>query len=72
MNPTKERTPPGHSANATAFMAARDLESHGFFLTPFLQPGFDVLDAGCGPATITTGIAEAVFPARVTAAESLS
>ena len=69
MNPTKERTPPGHSANATAFMAARDLESHGFFLTPFLQPGFDVLDAGCGPATITTGIAEAVFPARVTAAD---
>ena len=69
MNPTKERNTPGPSANATAFMAARDLESHGFFLTPFLQPGFDVLDAGCGPATITTGIAEAVFPARVTAVD---
>jgi len=48
-------------------MAARDLDSHGFFLTPLLQPGFDVLDAGCGPGTITAGIAEAVFPARVTA-----
>jgi len=70
MNPTKERYTPGHSANATAFMAARDLESHGFFLTPFLQPGFDVLDAGCGPGTITTGIAEAVFPAHVTAVDS--
>lgn len=69
MNPTKERYTPGHSANATAFMAARDLDSHGFFLAPLLQPGFDVLDAGCGPATITTGIAERVFPARVTAVD---
>ncbi len=48
-------------------MAARDLESHGFFLTPLLQPGFDVLDVGCGPATITTGIADMVFPGRVIA-----
>jgi len=50
-------------------MAARDLESHGFFVNPFLQPGFDVLDAGCGPGTITAGIAEAVFPGRVTAVD---
>jgi len=69
MNPTKERSTPGPTANASAFMAARDLASHGFFLTPLLQPGFDVLDAGCGPGTITTGIAEAVFPARVTAVD---
>lgn len=48
-------------------MAARDMESHGFFLAPLLQPGFDVLDAGCGPATITAGIAEMVFPGRVMA-----
>ena len=51
-------------------MAERDLESHGFFLTPLLQPGFDVLDAGCGPATITTGIAETVFPGRVMAMDA--
>ncbi len=48
-------------------MAARELESHGFFLMPLLLPGFDVLDAGCGPATITAGIAGSVFPGRVTA-----
>lgn len=72
MNPTKESYTPGHSDLATAFMAARDLESHGFFLSPLLQPGFDVLDAGCGPATISTGIAEAVFPARVTAIDTCS
>ena len=57
---------PGHNPDATACMAARDLESHGFFLAPLLQPGFDVLDAGCGPGTITNDIAECVFPGRVT------
>lgn len=48
-------------------MAARDLETHGFFLNPLLQPGFNVLDVGCGPATISLGIAQAVMPGRVTA-----
>ncbi len=47
-------------------MAARELDTHGFFLAPLLQPGFDVLDAGCGPGTITSGIAQAAFPGRVT------
>jgi ubiquinone/menaquinone biosynthesis C-methylase UbiE len=69
MNPTplKENYTPGHTANALSFMASRDLESHGFFLVPLLQPGFDVLDAGCGPATISADIADAVFPGKVTA-----
>jgi len=69
MNPTplKENYTPGHTANASSFMAARDLESHGFFLLPLLQAGFDVLDAGCGPATISADIADAVFPGKVTA-----
>lgn len=67
MNPTSPKYTPGHTPNATAFLAARDLESHGFFLSPFLQPGFDVLDAGCGPGTITAGIAQAVFPGHVAA-----
>jgi ubiquinone/menaquinone biosynthesis C-methylase UbiE len=69
MNPTTENYTPGHTPSATAFLAARDLDSHGFFLAPLLQPGFDVLDAGCGPGTITTGIAEMVFPGRVTAVD---
>ena len=65
--PLKENYTPGHSASAFSFMAARDLESHGFFLLPLLQGGFDVLDAGCGPATISADIADAVFPGKVTA-----
>ncbi len=62
----KHTRTPGHDPDAAASMAARDLESHGFFLAPLLQPGFDVLDAGCGPGTITSDIAECVFPGRVT------
>jgi SAM-dependent methyltransferase len=69
MNPTstKEYYTPGHTTNAFSFMAARGLESHGFFLLPLLQSGLDVLDAGCGPATISADIADAVFPGKVTA-----
>ncbi len=64
--PLKENYTPGHTANAFSFMASRDLESHGFFLAPLLQGGFDVLDAGCGPATISADLADAVFPGKVT------
>jgi SAM-dependent methyltransferase len=67
ITPPKENYTPGHTANALSFMASRDLESHGFFLLPLLQAGQDVLDAGCGPATISADIADAVFPGKVTA-----
>ena len=69
MNPTtiKENYTPGHTPNAFSFMAVRDLDSHGFFLTPFLQADLEVLDAGCGPATISADIADVVFPGKVTA-----
>jgi SAM-dependent methyltransferase len=64
---TKENYTPGHTPNAFSFMASRDLESHGSFLTQFLHTGLEVLDAGCGPATISADIADAVFPGKVTA-----
>lgn len=47
-------------------MAARTFESHAAFLLPLLDRGLEVLDAGCGPGTITQGIAEHVLPGRVT------
>ncbi len=64
---SKELYTPGHTPISSSFMATHDLESHGFFLLPILQPGFDVLDAGCGPATISADIADAVYPGKVTA-----
>jgi SAM-dependent methyltransferase len=53
---------PGHSVNATAFMAARSFRSHGEFIRPYLKPGMRVLDCGCGPGAISVGLAEAVGP----------
>ncbi len=34
-------------------------------LLPYLRPGFSVLDIGCGPGTITLGVAEVVHPGEV-------
>jgi SAM-dependent methyltransferase len=51
---------PGHSANATAFMAARSFSSHGEFIGPYIRPGMQVLDCGCGPGVISIGLTEAV------------
>ena len=56
---------PGHSRNATDFMANRTLESHGQFFAAYLSAGVSVLDCGCGPGTITVGLAEKVRPGRV-------
>ena len=37
----------------------------GFFM-PYLKPGMTVLDCGCGPGSVTLGLAEAVAPGQVT------
>jgi ubiquinone/menaquinone biosynthesis C-methylase UbiE len=57
---------PGHTKNATDFMSKRTLESHGQFFVKYLRKGMSVLDCGCGPGTITLGIASAVAPEAVT------
>lgn len=41
-------------------MAERTLESHGQFFADCLEASHTVLDVGCGPGTITVGIAEKV------------
>lgn len=56
---------PGRTEVARQFMAERCLESHGGIVVPLLERGQHVLDLGCGPGTITHGIAEAVFPGKV-------
>jgi SAM-dependent methyltransferase len=56
---------PGHSQNATDFMAGRSLDSHGGFFAAHLAPGLSVLDCGCGPGSITLGIAAVCAPAKV-------
>jgi ubiquinone/menaquinone biosynthesis C-methylase UbiE len=57
---------PGHTKNAIDFMSKRTLESHGQFFVEYLRKGTSVLDCGCGPGTITLGIASAIEPGIVT------
>lgn len=56
---------PGYSAPMVQFMAQRRAETHAGFFLPSLRPGWTVLDAGCGPGTITLGLAQRVSPGHV-------
>jgi SAM-dependent methyltransferase len=56
---------PGHTENASEFMARRTLASHGAFFVPHLWPGLSLLDCGCGPGSMTVGIAERLDPGAV-------
>ena len=57
-----------HSGNAAEqiLLEKRSAETEAAFLLPHLKSGFNILDCGCGPGTITIGLARAVSPGRVT------
>lgn len=50
-----------HARRLTQRTAAREAA----FLLPYLRPGLTVLDCGCGPGTITAGLAKLVAPGHV-------
>lgn len=66
MNAARETYTPGYSETATAFMARRRADTHAAFFLAHLRAGMTVLDCGCGPGTITLGLAERVAPGMVT------
>jgi SAM-dependent methyltransferase len=47
------------------YVAARDVRTFLPFLVTYLQPGLDVLDAGCGVGSIALDVAPMVAPGRV-------
>jgi len=57
---------PGWAHDSIAMMARRTAASRAAFFLPALTPGMQVLDVGCGPGTITLGLAEAVAPGGCT------
>jgi len=46
--------------------AQRTADSHAAFFLPYLKPGMALLDLGCGPGSITVGLAAAVAPGPAT------
>lgn len=55
----------GYSETAIQFLDRRTLDSHGEFFVPYLQPRMRVLDCGCGPGSISLGIAGRIAPGEL-------
>ncbi|MDA0302165.1 MAG: methyltransferase domain-containing protein [Chloroflexi bacterium] len=55
----------GHHASVVSRHALRTAEREAAYLLPRLHPGLRLLDVGCGPGTISSGLARAVAPGEV-------
>ena len=55
----------GYSEEFRQMLDQRSAETHAAYLLPHLKPGHRVLDFGCGPGTISLGLARTVDPAAV-------
>lgn len=49
-------------STVTKIHGARTASNVAGFFTPYLQPGMRLLDCGCGPGSITVGLAQLVAP----------
>ena len=55
----------GYSEEFRQMLDQRSAETHAAYLLPHLKPGHRVLDFGCGPGTISVGLARTVDPGKV-------
>lgn len=58
---------PGYSERFIAFLERRAAATHAPELLALLRPGMRLLDCGCGPGTITAGLARRVAPGDLVA-----
>ncbi len=61
-SPRHEKYTHGHAPAVVRQHAQRTAEEAAAFLLPELSPGMRLLDVGCGPGSITRGLAERVAP----------
>lgn len=54
------------SEGMSSWYKSRRLETNFPYLVPYLSTGLSVLDVGCGPGTVTLGVARKVTPGPVT------
>ena len=54
----------GYSNIFMELLERRSAPQNAAHLLPHLLPGMTLLDLGCGPGSITTGLAKAVHPGR--------
>ena len=62
----------GHSAAVLSAHSRRGAADSAAYLLAHLSAGMDLLDVGCGPASITADLAERVAPGRVVALDAAS
>ena len=55
----------GYGSHAHRWHVRRTAAERAGFLLPHLRPGMNLLDCGCGPGSITVGLAAVVTPGRV-------
>ncbi|MFI0357964.1 methyltransferase domain-containing protein [Actinomadura sp. 9N407] len=60
----------GHHTTVLSSHQWRTVENSAAYLIEHLRPGASLLDVGCGPGTITAGLAERVAPGPVTGIDS--
>jgi ubiquinone/menaquinone biosynthesis C-methylase UbiE len=61
----KEAYSVGYEAATAAFFRARRASTHAAFFLPHLRTGTRLLDAGCGPGTMTIDFAAVIAPTEV-------